>query len=319
MPDLLLGFYILFFATGFMGWAAMFVLGLRVRSAILKPLLWFQSIYMLGMGLVVIYLYLHSRPEGLAPTIALGIGLAAATVNAAVYVCAFVILDRLAAASDGAEAKHPQRRLSPRIGQGLALAVVAKSFLNMAVAAAAAGGAAWALALRGGAWSLSGYVLSGLAIAAFGVSARGPAPASEPPIMRSLLKAYGLCALGFAPLGLLEYLVESSGLSWLPGLSTDHLFFLAWNLVSMGAAIRLLKPDEAGIPALDAVPAERITALGLSGRETEMAVLIARGLANKEIAAELGISPATVRTHIYNLYQKAGARSRVELINKLRA
>lgn len=137
--------------------------------------------------------------------------------------------------------------------------------------------------------------------------------------MRSLLKAYGLCALGFAPLGLLEYLVESSGLSWLPGLSTDHLFFLAWNLVSMGAAIRLLKPDEAGIPALDAVPAERITALGLSGRETEMAVLIARGLANKEIAAELGISPATVRTHIYNLYQKAGARSRVELINKLRA
>jgi len=319
MRDLLLGFYILFFATGFMGWAAMFVLGLRVRSAVLKPLLWFQSIYMLGMGLVVMYLYLHSRPEGFAPAIALGIGLAAATVNAAVYVCAFVILGRLADAGDGAEAKRTRPRLAPRIGQGLALAVVMKSLLNMAVAAAAAGGAAWALALRGGAWSLSGYVLSGLAIAAFGVSARGPAPTGEPPIMRSLLKAYGLCALGFAPLGILEYLVESSGLSWLPGLSTDHLFFLAWNLVSMGAAIRLFKPDEAGTPALDAVPAERIAALGLSGRETEMAVLIARGLANKEIAAELGISPATVRTHIYNLYQKAGARSRVELINKLRA
>jgi DNA-binding NarL/FixJ family response regulator len=50
-----------------------------------------------------------------------------------------------------------------------------------------------------------------------------------------------------------------------------------------------------------------------------MAVMIARGLANKEIAAELNISPATVRTHIYNLYQKVGARSRVELLNKLRS
>ena len=50
-----------------------------------------------------------------------------------------------------------------------------------------------------------------------------------------------------------------------------------------------------------------------------MSIMIARGLANKEIAGELGISPATVRTHIYNLYQKAGARSRVELLNKLRS
>lgn len=315
MQDLLLGFYILFFATGFMGWAAMFVLSLRVRSAVLKPLLWFQSIYMLGMGLVVIYLYLQSRPEGLAPAAALGIGLVSAAVNAAVYVCAYVILGRLA----GAEPKRGRPRATIRIGQALALAVVAKSVLNMALAAAAAAGSAWALASRGGAWSLAGYVVSGLAIAAFGVAARGPAPEGEPPIMRSLLEAYGLCALGFAPLAIVEYLVESSGLTWLPGLSTDHLFFLAWNLVSMGAAVRLFKPDDAGIPALDVVPAERVTALGLSARETEMAVLIARGLANKEIAAELGISPATVRTHIYNLYQKAGARSRVELINKLRS
>lgn len=35
------------------------------------------------------------------------------------------------------------------------------------------------------------------------------------------------------------------------------------------------------------------------------------------ITDELHISPATVRTHIYNLYRKADARSRVELLNKL--
>jgi DNA-binding CsgD family transcriptional regulator len=50
-----------------------------------------------------------------------------------------------------------------------------------------------------------------------------------------------------------------------------------------------------------------------------MAIMIGRGLTNKEIAAELFISPATVRTHIYNLYQKVGAGSRVELINMLRS
>ena len=87
----------------------------------------------------------------------------------------------------------------------------------------------------------------------------------------------------------------------------------------MTAAVRLFKPGNSGVAALDSVPEERIQALGLSAREAEMAVLIARGLANKEIAAELNISPATVRTHIYNLYQKANAGSRVELLNKLRS
>ena len=47
--------------------------------------------------------------------------------------------------------------------------------------------------------------------------------------------------------------------------------------------------------------------------------LVFGGTAGLKIAAELGISAATVRTHIYNLYRKAGARSRVELINRLRS
>ena len=48
-----------------------------------------------------------------------------------------------------------------------------------------------------------------------------------------------------------------------------------------------------------------------------MATLIAQGLTNKEIAFKLGISEATVRTHIYNLFQKVGAQSRIELLNLL--
>ena len=86
----------------------------------------------------------------------------------------------------------------------------------------------------------------------------------------------------------------------------------------MSAAIRLFKPGESGTPIMDSVPAEQRWMLNLSAREAEIAVLIARGMANKQIAGELGISPATVRTHIYNLYQKVGAGSRVELLNRLR-
>jgi DNA-binding CsgD family transcriptional regulator len=115
----------------------------------------------------------------------------------------------------------------------------------------------------------------------------------------------------------IEYAVQAAQLPWLSYISLDHFFYLAWNVISMSAALRLFKPAEAGSPLLDAVPEDRVRTLGLSAREAEMAVMIARGLANKEIAAELNISPATVRTHIYNLYRKAEARSRVELINKL--
>ncbi len=35
-----------------------------------------------------------------------------------------------------------------------------------------------------------------------------------------------------------------------------------------------------------------------------MTALITQGLSNKEIAGHLGISEATVHTHIYNLFQK---------------
>jgi DNA-binding NarL/FixJ family response regulator len=37
---------------------------------------------------------------------------------------------------------------------------------------------------------------------------------------------------------------------------------------------------------------------------------ITRGLANKEIASELGISKATVHTHVINLYGKIGVNTR---------
>jgi len=48
-------------------------------------------------------------------------------------------------------------------------------------------------------------------------------------------------------------------------------------------------------------------------REAEIVRLVGRGLGNKEIAQELGLSVTTVRSHLTRLYEKIGVVSRVEL------
>jgi HD-GYP domain-containing protein (c-di-GMP phosphodiesterase class II) len=50
---------------------------------------------------------------------------------------------------------------------------------------------------------------------------------------------------------------------------------------------------------------------GLSPREVEILRLIARGLSSKEIAAQLTLSPKTVRNHTEHIYAKTGAGNRV--------
>jgi DNA-binding NarL/FixJ family response regulator len=49
---------------------------------------------------------------------------------------------------------------------------------------------------------------------------------------------------------------------------------------------------------------------GLTDREVEVRRAITRGLANKQIARELHVSPATVHTHVINLYSKIGVNTR---------
>ena len=52
----------------------------------------------------------------------------------------------------------------------------------------------------------------------------------------------------------------------------------------------------------------------LTEREREVLALVARGLSNHEIAAELFISPATAKTHVSRIMQKLDARDRAQLV-----
>jgi LuxR family maltose regulon positive regulatory protein len=56
----------------------------------------------------------------------------------------------------------------------------------------------------------------------------------------------------------------------------------------------------------------------LTGRELEILSLLAAGLTNREIGAQLTISPLTVKTHAANIYGKLGVRGRVEATAKAR-
>ena len=51
----------------------------------------------------------------------------------------------------------------------------------------------------------------------------------------------------------------------------------------------------------------------LSAREREIALLVAEGLPNKEVARRLNLSEGTVRIHVHNIYQKTGIGSRAAL------
>jgi DNA-binding CsgD family transcriptional regulator/tetratricopeptide (TPR) repeat protein len=65
---------------------------------------------------------------------------------------------------------------------------------------------------------------------------------------------------------------------------------------------------------LDGPRPSRWTGFGITGREADVLRLVAEGLANKEIAARLHVSPRTVEKHVESLLRKTAARSRTQLV-----
>jgi len=57
----------------------------------------------------------------------------------------------------------------------------------------------------------------------------------------------------------------------------------------------------------------------LTGRERQVAELVARGASNREVAEALVLSPKTVERHLTNILAKLGARNRTDLARRIHA
>jgi DNA-binding NarL/FixJ family response regulator len=82
---------------------------------------------------------------------------------------------------------------------------------------------------------------------------------------------------------------------------------LGESLISPTVLVRLLRQWSAGAGRAHARTVESLTR-----REVEIVRAVARGHTNGEVAAELGVSLATVKTHLMAAQRKIGARNRTE-------
>jgi DNA-binding NarL/FixJ family response regulator len=72
---------------------------------------------------------------------------------------------------------------------------------------------------------------------------------------------------------------------------------------------RLIPLEDPAAPRANAEAASLLT-----GREVQVAVLVAEGLVNKQIALRLGISEWTVATHLRRIFTKLGVDTRAAMV-----
>ncbi|WP_026929699.1 response regulator [Glycomyces tenuis] len=84
------------------------------------------------------------------------------------------------------------------------------------------------------------------------------------------------------------------------------------GLISPAVTRNLIAEFSRARPAYAPIPVDGDGLASLTPRETEVLSLIGEGLSNAEIAAELGMAEATVKSHVTRLLAKLGLTSRVQ-------
>lgn len=98
----------------------------------------------------------------------------------------------------------------------------------------------------------------------------------------------------------------------------------AFDVVAVGVSFEDVAPSadivlvahaaEGSIAVVQPVRRDTVVGTALTNREREILALLADGLGNKQIAARLGISANTVKTHLELLFEKLNVSSRAEAV-----
>jgi len=115
-------------------------------------------------------------------------------------------------------------------------------------------------------------------------------------------------------------------LHWFEGMNTPFLretffnpiFYMLWNIAFLWSMLEVFVLKETRPCTVDERELKNKEEANLTEREWEVAIMVMEGRTAKMIAEELGISEHTVKTHVKNIYQKAGVKNRVGLTNYLK-
>jgi len=141
----------------------------------------------------------------------------------------------------------------------------------------------------------------------------GRAAAFREGMMWKRVAAYGaFLALGTFALQWLDYQRLARAY---PG--DIYMFLIAAAFLALGVFVGVRVFARPQPEAFDGNPQAQAS-LGISPRELAVLHELAAGRSNKEIAAELNVSPNTVKTHVARLFEKLGAKRRTDAINRAR-
>lgn len=136
------------------------------------------------------------------------------------------------------------------------------------------------------------------------------------PLFNREILLYSLALAGLAiTMKVVEYRYLVADFVFEVVLAIISLLFLGMGLW-IGSHYKKKGKDKVETIAPSMTSSKAIESLGISPREHEVLLLIAKGLSNQEIADRLFVSVHTIKTHVSNLYMKLEVNRRTQAIQK---
>jgi len=130
-------------------------------------------------------------------------------------------------------------------------------------------------------------------------------------IRRQFPKVQVIALTSFKEEGLVEKALQAGAIGYLlKNVSADELA----QAIRAAHAGRATLSSEAAQALVHAATQPPAPGHDLTERERDVLALLVEGLNNTQIAAKLGVSPSTIKSHVSNILSKLGAASRTEAV-----